>query len=113
MEYQTPQFFHLMDYADRAEGDIIDMVSGNPDWEPPEALRDGLREYADRDVDELQYAPSDGLQDLRKAIATRRNVDPGQVVVTNGAGEANYLGMARALERDAGDGVLLADPVYS
>jgi aspartate/methionine/tyrosine aminotransferase len=113
MEYQTPQFFHLMDYANRAEGDIIDMVSGNPDWEPPEALRDGLREYADRDVDELQYAPSDGLLELREEIGARRNVDPGQVVVTNGAGEANYLAMARALERETGDEVILADPVYS
>ena len=113
MEYQTPQFFHLMDYANRAEGDIIDMVSGNPDWEPPEPLRDGLREYADRDVDELQYAPSDGLLELREEIGSRRNVDPGQVVVTNGAGEANYLAMARALERETGDEVILADPVYS
>ncbi|MEF8757581.1 MAG: pyridoxal phosphate-dependent aminotransferase [Halobacteriales archaeon] len=113
MEYQTPQFFHLMDYADRAEGDVIDMVSGNPDWEPPAALREGLREYADRDVDDLQYAPSDGLRDLREEIGARRNVDPDRVVVTNGAGEANYLGMARALERGAGDEVILADPVYS
>jgi len=113
MEYTTPQFFHLTEYANQAEGDVIDMVSGDPDWEPPEALRDGMREYADSHVDDLQYAPSDGLPALREEIAERRNVDPGQVIVTNGAGEANYLAMARALERDVGDEVIMADPVYT
>ncbi len=32
--------------------------------------------------------------------------------MTNGAGEANYLAMARALERDRGEDVILTDPVY-
>jgi len=62
MEYQTPQFFHVMQYADAADGDPIDMVSGNPDWEPPTAIREGLHDYADGDADEFQYPPSDGLQ---------------------------------------------------
>ena len=112
MDYQTPQFFHVMQYADDADGDIIDMVSGNPDWEPPAAIREGLHEYADSDADEFQYPPSDGLQSLREEIAARRNVDPDRVIVTNGTGEANYLGMARALDGDRGDGVVLIDPVY-
>jgi len=112
MEYETPLFFRIMRYAADADGDVIDMVSGNPDWEPPEALRAGLAEYAEFDADRFQYPPSEGLRPLREEIATRRNVDPSQVIVTNGAGEANYLAMARALERDAGDEVLLTDPVY-
>jgi len=112
MEYETPLFFHVMEYADRADRDVIDMVSGNPDWEPPEALREGLREYADLEPDQFQYAPSEGLLELRKEIAARRGVDAEQVVVTNGAGEANYLAMARALERDRGEEILLTDPVY-
>ena len=45
-------------------------------------------------------------------MAALGRVDESQVVVTNGAGEANYLAMARALERDAGSDVLLTDPVY-
>ncbi|WP_117592183.1 pyridoxal phosphate-dependent aminotransferase [Haloprofundus halophilus] len=112
MDYEEPLFFRVMRYAAAADRDVIDMVSGNPDWDAPEALRDGLREFADADVDAFQYGPSAGLDELREEIAERRNVDPSQVVVTNGAGEANYLAMARALERDAGDGVLLTDPVY-
>ncbi|WP_101296726.1 pyridoxal phosphate-dependent aminotransferase [Halegenticoccus soli] len=112
MEYETPLFFRVMRYAARADRDVIDMVSGNPDWEPPAAIRAGLREYADADSSEFQYPPSEGLRGLRAEIADRRNVDEERVVVTNGTGEANYLAMARALERDAGSEVILTDPVY-
>ena len=112
MEYDTPLFFHVMGYAADADRDVVDMVSGNPDWDPPEALRDGLREYADFDADQFQYPPSHGLRSLREEIAARRGVDEAQVVVTHGGGEANYLAMARALERDAGTEVILTDPVY-
>ena len=112
MNYQRPQFFHVMQYAASADRDVVDMVSGNPDWEPPAALRDGLREYADASPDEFQYPPSEGLVELREEIAARRNVAPDRIVVTNGTGEANYLAMAAALDRDAGSEVLLADPVY-
>ena len=112
MEYEEPKFFHVMQYAAAADGDVIDMVSGNPDWEPPGALRSALSEYADLPSESFQYPPSEGLVELREAIAERRNVDPDRVVVTNGTGEANYLALARAFERDAGDEALLMDPVY-
>jgi len=112
MDYDTPLFFHVMQYADAADRDVIDLVSGGPDWEPPAALREGLRDYANADPAEFQYPPSDGLRELREEIAARRGVDVDRVVITNGAGEANYLAMAAALERDAGDEILLTDPVY-
>jgi aspartate aminotransferase len=112
MDYETPLFFHVMQYAAAADRDVVDLVSGGPDWEPPAALREGLRAYADADPAELQYPPSDGLRDLREEIAARRGVDVERVIITNGAGEANYLAMAGALERDAGNEILLTDPVY-
>ncbi|GAB3029555.1 pyridoxal phosphate-dependent aminotransferase [Natronobiforma cellulositropha] len=112
MNYETPRFYRVMRYARETDRDVIDMVGGNPDWEPPAALRDGLREYADFEPARFQYPPSAGLDDLRGEIAARRGVDPEQVVVTNGAGEANYLAMAAALERDAGSEVVLTEPVY-
>jgi aspartate/methionine/tyrosine aminotransferase len=111
-EYERPVFFHLMEYAAEADGDVIDMVSGTPDWEPPTALRDGLKRYADGDSESFQYPPSDGLSDLREEIAARRGVDVDRVVITNGTGEANYLAMATALETFDGDEIVLADPVY-
>jgi aspartate/methionine/tyrosine aminotransferase len=88
------------------------MVSGNPDWEPPAALREGLHAYADRDVDEFQYPPSDGIYELREEIADRRGADIDRVVVTNGAGEANHLAMTAALDRFEGDEIIMVDPVY-
>ncbi len=112
MEYERPLFFQVMRYAARADRDVIDMVSGNPDWEPPEALREGLAEYAGGEPRDFQYPPSEGLTKLRAEIADRRGVDIEQIVVTNGAGEANYLAMAAALERDVSEEVLLTDPVY-
>ena len=110
-DHDRPLFFHLMAYADDADRDVVDMVSGNPDWEPPSAIREGLKRYAERDVDAFQYPPSDGLAELRATIADREAVDPDRVVITNGAGEANYLAMASALET-GGDEVVMADPVY-
>jgi len=112
MDYERPLFFRVMQYAARADRDVVGMVSGNPDWEPPAALREGLRTYADADPEAFQYPPSEGLRKLRAEIAERRGVDIEQVIVTNGTGEANYLAMASALDRDAGDEILLTDPVY-
>ncbi|GGL63638.1 pyridoxal phosphate-dependent aminotransferase [Halocalculus aciditolerans] len=112
MEYQEPLFFRVMQWAERADRDVVDMVSGNPDWGSPPAISEGLHEYADLGGDAFQYAPSPGLDDLREEIAARRGVDADRVVVTNGGGMANTLGMARALERDAGDEVIMTDPVY-
>jgi aspartate aminotransferase len=137
MDYDRPLFYHVMAYADAADRDVIDVVSGSPDWGPPEALRTGLAEYAEADPAAFQYSASEGLPALREEIAARRNVDVERVIVTNGAGEANYLAMAGALDRhgtadggaaapaagasaaegDAGAGdrapeFLLTDPVY-
>lgn len=112
MDDDRPLFFHVMAYAADADRDVVDMVSGDPDWEPPEALREGLREFADAPVADYQYPPSEGLADLREEIAARRGVDVERVVITNGAGEANYLAMACTLADRPGDEVVLADPVY-
>lgn len=112
MEYERPLFYHMMSYAAQAERDVVDMVSGNPDWDPPTAIREALIEYADHDVSEFQYPPSEGLSPLREEIAARRGVDPRQVIITNGAGEANYLAMACGISAHSGQEVILTDPVY-
>jgi aspartate/methionine/tyrosine aminotransferase len=112
MEYDRPLFYRVMAYAADADRDVVDMVSGSPDWEPPEAIREGLASYAHGDAGAFRYPPSEGLSDLREEVAARRNVDPERVIVTNGAGEANYLAMARALDRGQGSEVILVDPVY-
>jgi len=112
MEYEEPLFFEVMAYADEADRDVIDMVSGNPDWGAPDGISEGLHEYADLGGEDFQYAPSIGLPELREEIAARRGVDVERVVIANGGGAANYLAMARALERERGDEIILTDPVY-
>jgi aspartate/methionine/tyrosine aminotransferase len=112
MDYETPQFYRVMQYAARADRDVVDMVSGSPDWDPPAALRDGLRAYADAPADDFQYPPSAGIWPLREEIARRRGVPPEQVIVTNGAGEANHLAMTGGFEAFEGTEILLTDPVY-
>jgi aspartate/methionine/tyrosine aminotransferase len=112
MDYETPQFFRVIQYAARADRDVVDMVSGSPDWNPPEALRAGLHAYADADPDDFQYPASVGLRDLREEIAERRGVDRGRVMVTNGTGEANHLAMAGGLAVMSGEEIMLTDPVY-
>ncbi len=112
MDYEEPLFFRVIAYAARADRDVIDMVSGNPDWPAPDALGEGLAAYANKGGEDFQYAPADGLRRLREQVADLRSVDPEEVIITNGAGEANYLGMARALERGSGREVIMTDPVY-
>ncbi|MFB6361398.1 MAG: pyridoxal phosphate-dependent aminotransferase, partial [Halobacteriales archaeon] len=46
MGYEEPLFFRVMQYAEQADRHVIDMVSGNPDWEPPAGIKDGLEAYA-------------------------------------------------------------------
>ncbi len=112
MDYETPQFYRVMQYAAHADRDVVEMVSGSPDWDPPESVREGLSDYADADAADFQYAPSRGLRGLREQIAARHSVDSDRIVVTNGAGEANHLAMTGGLDRFDGDEILLADPVY-
>lgn len=112
MDYETPQFYRVMQYAADADRDVVDLVSGSPDWGPPPGLRDGLRGYAARAPVAYSYPPSEGIDALRDAIARRRTVPREHVIVTNGAGEANHLATAAALDCRDGTEVVLTDPVY-
>lgn len=112
MAYEAPVFFDLMEYVAGTEHDVIDMVSGNPDWGSPPGIARGLREYAELGGEAYQYPPTEGLRALREEIAARRDVAVEQIVVTVGGGEANYLAMAAGLECHSGNTVVLTDPVY-
>jgi aspartate/methionine/tyrosine aminotransferase len=111
-DYDEPLFQQVIASAERADRDVVRMVSGNPDWEPPAALREGLREAAEAAPPSLQYPPAPGLVDLRELLAARHGVARRRVLVTTGATEALSLGIARALSRDAGDEVVVVDPTY-
>jgi len=111
-DYDRPLFYYVAAYAADVDRDVVDMVSGEPDWDPPEALRAGLREYADAPPAAFQYPPSEGLRELRERVARRRDVPVERVVLTHGAGEANHLATAEGLAAHSGNVVLLTDPTY-
>jgi aspartate/methionine/tyrosine aminotransferase len=98
--------------ASEADRDVVDLVGGSPDWEPPQALRDGLAAYATGVAERFDYPPIAGLPELRAWIATHHGVDREHVLVTTGASEANFLAAATALVENEGDTVVVPDPAY-
>jgi aspartate aminotransferase len=95
---------------------VIGFGAGEPDFPTPEYIVEAAVEAA-RDPKNHRYTPAGGLPELKKAIAekTRRdsgyNVEPAQVLVTNGGKQAVYESLAALL--DPGDEVLLPAPYWT
>ena len=68
---------------------------GQPDFPPPQEVVEALRRHASS----AEYAPPEGLPELRERIAEWVGVDPGEVVVTVGAkmGLAAVMRLFRAI----------------
>jgi histidinol-phosphate aminotransferase len=83
---------------------VVDLAENGNRWGPTEAVRDQvLRALAGSPPGFRQYPRGDGLA-LRAAIARRRGVDPGQVLLGNGSTE--LIGIAaRAMLMDGGSGL--------
>ena len=101
----------------KAEGrPVIGFGAGEPDFATPAYIVEAAAE-ACRDPKNHRYTPSGGLPELKKAIAekTRRDsgleVQPSQVVVTNGGKQAIYEAFATML--DPGDEVIVPAPYWT
>jgi aspartate/methionine/tyrosine aminotransferase len=101
----------------KAEGrPVIGFGAGEPDFPTPEYVVDAAVE-ACRDPRNHRYTPAGGLPELKKAIAekTRRDsgleVEPAQVLVTNGGKQAIYAAFAAML--DPGDEVIVPAPYWT
>lgn len=112
MDQEAPSFATVLRRVARTDRDVIEMVNGTPDWDPPPSLRDGLRTAADADAEAFQYPPMRGIHALREELSDRRNVATESVMVTAGATEANHIATAHALARSSGDEIVIADPYY-
>ena len=101
----------------KAEGkDVISFAAGEPDFATPENIVDAARRSLD-DPKNFRYTPAAGLPVLREAIAekTKRDsgleVDPSQVLVTNGGKQSVYQAFQTIL--DPGDEVIVPTPYWT
>jgi aspartate aminotransferase len=101
----------------KAEGrPVISFAAGEPDFATPDHVVDAAAQAA-RDPKNHRYTPAAGLPELRKEIAKKTardsgwEIDPSQVVVTNGGKQAVYQACQAVL--DEGDEVLLPAPYWT
>lgn len=101
----------------KAEGHpIIGFGAGEPDFPTPAHIVQAAAE-ALQDPSNFRYSPGPGLPELRRAIADTTaqrsgwQVEPSQVVVTNGGKQAVYEAFAAVLNE--GDEVLLPAPYWT
>jgi aspartate aminotransferase len=107
----------LIHYADkaRAEGvQVYHLNIGQPDIKTPEVVLNAIRNFNE---DILAYSPSQGIAELREAIADYLNedfsleVDSDEVFVTTGGSEGVLFIMLATL--NPADEVLTPEPFYS
>lgn len=95
---------------------VVSYAAGEPDFPTPQFIVDAAAEALTNPAN-FRYTPAVGLPALREAIAekTRRDsgleVDPSQVVVTNGGKQAVYQAFQAVV--NPGDEVLLPAPYWT
>ncbi|MGB9963669.1 pyridoxal phosphate-dependent aminotransferase [Halobacterium hubeiense] len=97
-----------------AEGkDVIDLSVGEPDFDTPQNVKDAAE--AALEAGETGYTSSNGIPELREAIAAKLRGDgidyeAGNVIVTPGAKQALFETFQSLV--DDGDEVVLLDPAW-
>src|SRR5687768_16405486 len=101
----------------KAEGrPVIGFGAGEPDFPTPSYVVEAAVD-ACRDPKNHRYTPAGGLPELKKAIAEKTlrdsglEVQPSQVLVTNGGKQAIYAAFAAML--DPGDEVIVPAPYWT
>ena len=95
---------------------VIGFGAGEPDFPTPEYIVEAAAQ-ACRDPRFHRYTPAGGLPELREAVAAKTDrdsgyqVEPSQVLVTNGGKQAIYAAFATLL--DPGDEVIVIAPYWT
>ena len=116
VEYAIRDIVVYAKELERKGRDILYLNIGDPvayDFKTPEHIKKALINSIM--LDETNYAPSEGVQELRSIIAEKErekglNADPSDVLVTNGVSEAVDMVMGSILED--GDEILVPGPCY-
>ncbi|MCR8672049.1 pyridoxal phosphate-dependent aminotransferase, partial [Agrococcus sp. HG114] len=96
--------------------DVISYAAGEPDFATPANIVEAAQR-ALADPKNYRYTPAAGLPELREAIAAKTlrdsglQVDPSQVIVTNGGKQSVYQAFQTIL--DPGDEVLVPTPYWT
>ncbi len=95
--------------------DVVHLEIGEPDFETPAHIRDALKVALDGG--QTHYCDSQGIRELREAIAERVtsvrgvDVDPDRVVVTPGLRPVLFYGALATLQE--GDEGIYCDPAFA
>lgn len=97
------------------EFNAIDMTQGYPDTNAPKELTDLVHKYMKADYN--QYAPIEGVVELREAISDKINKlynykysAETEITITSGATEAIYSAITAFIDED--DEVIIFEPAY-
>lgn len=117
VEYAIREIDALARELERRGRRVIRLNIGDPvayGFQPPRQLLEALTRAVGEGFN--GYSPSEGLPELREAVAERERrvngveIEAEDVVITTGVSEA--IGMLMAALIDKGDGVLLPSPCY-
>ncbi len=93
---------------------VTNFSIGRPDFDTPEHIKAATKSALDEG--HVHYTASAGIPGLRKAVCRRLEEDfeikikPSEVIITNGATEAIYIGLQSIL--NPGDEVIVPEPMY-
>ncbi len=110
----TPSEIRAFDAQVSTIPGLLNFTIGEPNFDVPEFIKDAMKEALDKNF--THYAASDGLQELRQAIANfyqRRhqlNLNWQQIMVTVGASQGFMITMMALL--NPGDKVLIPSPYF-
>jgi aminotransferase len=115
-QYFTQLLARVSAAAAAAGPPLVDLGRGNPDVPPPAHVIDALAEAAARD-DTHGYAPFAGLDELKRAIASRYRdvygvaVDPEREVAVLPGSKTGLIEFAQ-VTTERGEAIVLPDPGY-
>ena len=110
----TPSEIRAFDAQVSTIPGLLNFTIGEPNFDVPEFIKDAMKEALDKSF--THYADSDGLQELRQAIANfyqrRHQLDLNwqQIMVTVGASQGFMITMMALL--NPGDKVLIPSPYF-
>lgn len=110
----TPSEIRAFDAQVSTIPGLLNFTIGEPNFDVPEFIKDAMKEALDKNF--THYAASDGLQELRQAIANfyqrRHQLDLNwqQIMVTVGASQGFMITMLALL--NPGDKVLIPSPYF-